>query len=84
MNLTIAIPDEIGLVMLQRAAAAETDLATFVGQLVVEYALVNEPIAYSRMSVEEFIRRQEAWVKLHPQLDHAIDDSRESIYAGRE
>jgi hypothetical protein len=35
------------------------------------------------MSIEEFDRRTEEWIKLHPVLDHAIDDSRESFYAGR-
>jgi hypothetical protein len=84
MNLKIEIPDEIGSVMQKRAMAAGTDLATFLGRVVVENA--NEVGSETRaaVSVDDFIRRQTAWVALHPHLDHAIDDSRESIYAGRE
>lgn len=84
MNLFIEIPDEIGNVMQKRAAAAGTDLATFVRQVVVDNAKEVELDIDSAMSVDDFIRRQKAWVDLHPRLDHAIDDSRESIYAGRE
>jgi hypothetical protein len=84
MNLSIEIPDEIGNEMQKRAIAAGKDLATFVGQVVVENAKEVESETHFASSVDDFIRRQKAWVNLHPKLDHVIDDSRESIYVGRE
>ena len=60
------------------------DLATFIGRVVVENANEVESDTQSTTSVDDFIERQKAWVSLHPRLDHAIDDSRESFYAGRE
>ena len=35
-----------------------------------------------RLGSEGFPERLAAWIKLHPILDHPVDDSRESIYAG--
>lgn len=84
MHLNIEIPDEIGNVMQQRSAAAGTGLATFVRQVVVENATDVESETHSATNVDGFIQLQKAWRALHPQLDHAVDDSRESIYAGRE
>ena len=84
MHVEIEIPDEIGRVLKKRAAAAGTDLTTFVGQVVVESAKEDQSDTHSSTNVDDFIRRQAAWVALHPRLDHAIDDSRETIYAGRE
>jgi phenylpyruvate tautomerase PptA (4-oxalocrotonate tautomerase family) len=37
----------------------------------------------SSMTAEEWIARMKAWAARHPRVDHFVDDSRESIYAGR-
>ena len=84
MNLNIEIPEDVGNVMRKRAEAAGIDLETFVGQVVIETAKETDPEPLPKTKVDEFVRRQNAWVKLHPRLDHAIDDSRDSFYAGRE
>jgi hypothetical protein len=85
MNLNIEIPDDVGNMMRNWAAAAGKDLESFVEQVVVEVAKdVEAEASPSPSNVDDFIRRQDAWVALHPRLDHAIDDGRESFYAGRE
>lgn len=84
MTLSINLPSEIEHVIRERAKAAGLDIEAFVKRVVVEE--VADDVARERrgvMSSEEFARRTEAWIKLHPALDHAIDDSRESFYDGR-
>ena len=34
------------------------------------------------LSPEEWVQSLEEWAASHPRLDHFVDDSRESIYAG--
>lgn len=85
MNVSINFPAEIESALRRRAAAAGQDVETFVQRVVAEN-LVQEPevTAARSASLVEFAKRLESWIALHPVLDHAIDDSRESIYAGRE
>lgn len=84
MNLNIEIPDEIGLELRRRATAAGKDLASFIGQVVVESAEAQPSSHWDPKRVANFERRLDAWTSLHPILDHAIDDGRESFYAGCE
>ena len=83
MTITIDLPPEIESALRSRAEASGQDPATIVRQFVIESLEdeVDRPIP--QRSVEEFTKRLQAWIKLHPVLDHAVDDSRESIYAGR-
>lgn len=83
MTISIEIPPEIEQELRRRAEALGEDLATYVRQVVTES--VNETVdpPKPKRSAEEFARRLDAWTALHPVLDHAIDDSRESIYEGR-
>jgi plasmid stability protein len=84
MTVSINLPAEIENVLRLRAAAAGQDLESFVQRVVVE--TVNEGVesAPRKGTSAEFAKRLDAWTALHPVLDHAIDDSRESLYAGRE
>jgi plasmid stability protein len=85
MNVSINFPDELENALHLTAAAAGTDIETFVKQIVAERLAERDLLSESdRMSPQDFAERQAAWVKLHPVLDHAIDDSRESFYAGRD
>ena len=81
MNVSVSFPDEIESAIRRRAAAVGKDLATFVAEIVTEQMSEGEPKA--KVSPEIFAERSVAWIRLHPVLDHVIDDSRESIYAGR-
>jgi hypothetical protein len=83
MSLTIELPAEVEDVMRRRAEAAGQDLATFVRQVVTECAGEGEDASRAPLAPAEFARRLEAWIALHPVVNQAVDDSRESIYAGQ-
>lgn len=84
MNVSINFPAEVESRLQQRAAAAGQDVESFIQQMVTErLAEEDQPKKPRKRSHEEFKKRMEAWIRLHPVLDHAIDDSRESIYEGR-
>ena len=70
--------------LVRRAAVSGKDIATVVNELVADGLEGDELPRPQRVSAEEFARRTTAWIKLHPVLDHAIIDSRESFYEGRE
>lgn len=84
MNLSIYLPADVESVLRRRAAAKGTDLETFVGQIVKEIAIDDDLSSRKKPSSSEFARRLDAWIALHPVLDHSVEDSRESFYAGRE
>ena len=85
MNVSVNFPDELENTLRLTAAAAGTDVGTFIKHIVAErMAVADLPSESDRISPQVFAERQAAWVKLHPVLDHAIDDSRESFYAGRD
>jgi hypothetical protein len=84
MQLNVNLSVEIETALRRRAAAAGEDLETFVSHVVAEEVAdeVQRP-RKKKTSSEGFAQRLDAWTKLHPVLDRPIDDSRESIYAGR-
>lgn len=89
MTISITFPAEIETTLRRQAAATGKDLATYVQDVVTESLVQDdlvqddEAVPVRRPSPAEFAQRLESWIALHPILDHAIDDSRESIYAGR-
>lgn len=83
MNVSISFPAEIESTLRHRAAAAGQDVATFVKEVVAEHLAEEEECFPPQPQQEDFAEWLSAWIKLHPVLDHAIDDSRESIYEGR-
>jgi hypothetical protein len=84
MNVSISFPHEIEAALLRRAAAAGQDVASFVRKVVTDSLAEPDIDVPPKKQPAEFRRRLESWIALHPKLDHAIDDSRESIYAGRD
>ena len=82
MNISISFPDEIENALRSGAAAVGVDIETFVKKIVTEQLADDRSNPKPGISPEEFAKRSAAWIRLHPVLDHAIDDSRESIYAG--
>ena len=83
MNVSVSFPEEIENTLRLRAATVGKDVATLVTEMVTEELTEGARKQGAKVSSEAFSQRSEAWIKLHPVLDHAIDDSRESIYAGR-
>lgn len=70
MNVSINFPDELGNALRLTAAAAGTDIETFVKQIVAERLAERDLLSESDcMSPQVFAERQAAWVKLHPVLD---------------
>jgi hypothetical protein len=83
MNVSINFPSEIETVLLRRAAAAGQDVESFIRKVVADSLAETDIAVPPRKQPAEFRKRLESWIALHPKLEHAIDDSRESIYAGR-
>lgn len=54
----------------------------FIRKVVTESLAELDGVNAPKRQPAEFRKRLEAWIALHPKLDHAVDDSRESIYAG--
>jgi predicted HicB family RNase H-like nuclease len=81
MNLRIDLPPSLEQSLRQRASEAGMDVESFVMQSIRE--TLNEADVPLRPSTSDF----GAWLSevrsLVPQVSHFIDDSRESIYAGR-
>lgn len=81
MSIKIDLSPEVEQ-QLQRYSAREGKSPE---QLVQE--LLNEKFGVfpvrKKLSREEFAAQLEKIIKLHPQVDHFVDDSRESIYEGR-
>jgi len=84
MTLQITLPPELEATLQRRAAAAGQDVATFVQAMVSErLAEEEESESYRPLPHDEFRRWLDDGISLHPAIAHAVDDSRESIYAGR-
>ncbi len=82
MNVQLNIPPETEARIRESAAAAGQDLETFVLQAVTG-RLVETERAPGTRNVEQWKRLLRSCIDLHPVTTHFVDDSRESIYAGR-
>ena len=83
MNISINFPAEIETALFRRAAAAGTDVETFVKEFVAERLGEDIPPPAKAMSHTEFMARLQKVIDLHPMSSGSMDDSRESIYVGR-
>ena len=96
MNLNVEFPAEIEQALQLQAARAGMDLSAYVRELVTEQ-LTHQPSSAlddppesaddmqerrSAVTRDEFQSRLQAIIAMHPRSGH-VDDSRESIYAGR-
>ncbi len=82
MTLELKIPAETEFRMREQAAAAGQDLEAFVLQAVAE-KLAGVEAALPSGNGADWRARLQACIDLHPSATHFVDDSRESIYAGR-
>lgn len=86
MTITVDFPAETEKQLQQRAAATGQDVASLIRQIVVD-ALTDTAADPPRERVdrqsEQFRQHLEALIALHSPSQHVVDDSRESIYAGR-
>jgi hypothetical protein len=83
MNVSINFPADIETRLLRRAKVAGKDVATLVQEFVAEWlAEESSPVAKPH-SHAEFMAKLNRVIELHPASTGFLDDSRESIYAGR-
>jgi hypothetical protein len=83
VNVSIDFPAEIETSLLRRAAAAGKDVETIVQELVAERLAEEAPPQARAASHDEFMAKLQRFIDLHPASNGSVDDSRESIYAGR-
>ncbi len=87
MNINLPLSAEIEQAIRLRATLAGEDVDAFLLRMVTDTVAAElEPAPPAESAVrrsEQLRERLEAWTALHPTLSHPIDDSRESIYAGR-
>ena len=83
MNVSINFPAEVEMTLLRRAAAAGKDVEALVREFVTECLAEESSPPAKAASHDEFMARLHGIIDLHPESNGLVDDSRESIYAGR-
>lgn len=88
VTLRIELPLAVETVLFARAAAEGKDVSTLVTEIVIEHLSPPEFNAAktSRRRArwqKGFAERLQVWIDLHPRTGFPVDDSCESIYAGR-
>ena len=84
MSLNVSFPIEIESALRQLAAAAGKDVETFVREIVVEEVAEELSSSPRSNSHAEFMARLKKIIQRHGIKHGKFDDSRESIYAGRD
>jgi hypothetical protein len=82
MILELNVSEDIEKRLRERAAAAGQGVEQFVLEAVDE-KLASVEQAGPRLTQSEWEARLDACIARHPRVSHFVDDSRESIYAGR-
>ena len=84
MSLSISFGAETEAKLRDRAAATGKDVATLVREAVEEKLSEGAGGRIpAEMPYEQWLAAFDAWVAGHRPVEHFVDDSRESIYAGR-
>lgn len=82
MNIKINLPDKLESILRERAAKEGIPIESFVIQAVTE-RLADSNVDTNPISTSNFSQWLREWSSRFPKLDQPVDDSRESIYAGR-
>jgi hypothetical protein len=82
MTLTLNLTPETETRLRQQAELLGQDVSEFVLQAVSE-KLADADQSRPIDDIDEWTRKLHAVIARHPKVTHFIDDSRESIYAGR-
>ena len=83
MNISIDIPDQVEAVLRRKAAISGQDLNEYLRRVVVEEAEEELPVPPQAETTEAYMERLRMMVERHGVRCGHLDDSRESIYAGR-
>ena len=86
MTLHIDLPPETERRLRERAAAIGKDVAALVVEAVEERLTATPDPTHPAhaMSPDEWRARLHDWINRFPQVNHAVDDSRETLYEGRD
>lgn len=82
MNLRIEVPANLENLLMLRAKEAGVDVESYVLEAISD-RLATVPNEPSELSAEQFSQWLTKWAYRFPTPEGQIDDSRESIYAGR-
>ena len=84
MMLNLQLSSETEATIRQQAAVAGQDVEAFVLQAVAEkLADVDARSSLPSRNGKDWLQKLHACIDLHPVVTRFVDDSRESIYAGR-
>jgi len=84
MTVQIHLPTELEAELRGRAAEAGVDVETFLTNAVTNQLRSAEETRPKKKSRNEFLAAIQAIIDKHPGFGDQVDDSRESIYSGRE
>lgn len=83
MTLTLSLPPELETRLRERAAASGKDVESIVREAVEEKLASANPSGPEGKTREQWSAELHAWAASHKPVTHFVDDSRQSIYAGR-
>lgn len=84
MSIIIDFSPEVEAALARRAEAVGKDLPTFIREYLTERLAGNATKPErKKLTPEEFMARVDRMIERHRPVTGFIDDSRESIYAGR-
>lgn len=83
MTLQLHLPPALEQQLNARAAEQGKDISEVVSEMVTMSLVAEEIAPHRKLSSEEFKRRLHAMANRYPGFGGNVDDSRESIYAGR-
>ena len=83
MNLKLDLPEEMEAKIRERVASTGQDVESFVLEAVGEKLAEQSVASRARPQSNDWRTKIHKLIDLHPKLSHDVDDSRESIYAGR-
>lgn len=82
MELRIDLSPEIEAKLRSRARTLGRDVTDLIAEAIEEKLSVVSQDS-SHLSAEQWCSEWRVWAASHRTLDHVVDDSRETIYAGR-
>ena len=80
MSITLPLTPEASAELEQRAAAAGTDVASYVLDAVREKLAEGDDVPGQQLSYDEWSGEFQKWLASHPSRNPHFDDSRDSIY----
>lgn len=83
LNVHLQLPPEYIAALQQHASATSGEIDTYVSEIVADSLQLEVEAARRKLTTQgTFGEWLKQWANRHPRLDHEIDISRESIYAG--